>query len=222
MILTFASSKGGVGKSTTCAAVAAGLAAEGARVLAIDLDPNRTLSRWAKKSEAPGLTVTSVEPADFSAYSRQEETSGRYDHILIDLAGTREVTLFKALARADLVIIPAQASEPDMREALVIAEDVRDVAESTGRAIPFRILFTKLYPLRTRVTEFAFAELARHRLPRFETALVERAAYREMFLNGVAPTASEPGRGAGAEVKALIAEIRAIADAKPRLKKGAA
>ncbi len=50
MILTFASSKGGVGKSTTCAAIASALAMDGERVLLIDLDQNRTLQRWSKKS----------------------------------------------------------------------------------------------------------------------------------------------------------------------------
>ena len=50
MILTFASSKGGVGKSTTCAAIASALALDGARVLLIDLDQNKTLDRWAQKA----------------------------------------------------------------------------------------------------------------------------------------------------------------------------
>ena len=58
MIITFASSKGGVGKSTTCACIASALAMEGARVLLIDLDQNRTLDRWARKAPIDGLTVT--------------------------------------------------------------------------------------------------------------------------------------------------------------------
>lgn len=61
MILTFASSKGGVGKSTTCAAVAAALALEGARVLGIDLDQNGTLVRWSRRGPIEGLTVAAVE-----------------------------------------------------------------------------------------------------------------------------------------------------------------
>jgi chromosome partitioning protein len=211
MILTFASSKGGVGKSTTCAAVGAALALEGSRVLIIDLDQNRTLARWSKRGPLAGLTVTAVDPAQFGKFFRESENSGGYDHICIDLPGTREVTLFKALARSDLVIIPAQASEPDLREALVVVGDVKDVGETTGRQIPYRLLLTKIYPLRTRVTDFAYNELARLGLPLFRTALVERAAYREMFLNGQPPTLTEPEKGAGAEVTALIAEIRMIA-----------
>lgn len=212
MIITFASSKGGVGKSTTCAAIASALALEGARVLLIDLDQNRTLDRWARKAPLPGLRVAAIEAQKFGGFFRDAEASGVYDHICIDLPGSREVTLFKALARSDLVIIPAQASEPDLREALVVVGDIRDVGDTTSRAIPYRLLLTKVYPLRTRVTDFAYAELARHGLPLFRTALVERSAYREMFLNGRPPTLVEPGKGAGLEVLALLAEIKAIVD----------
>jgi chromosome partitioning protein len=214
MILTFASSKGGVGKSTTCAAIASALALGGERVLLIDLDQNRTLQRWSKKAPIEGLTVQAIEPKDFGNVFRDESASGHYDHICIDLPGSREVTLFKALARSDLVIIPAQASEPDLREALVVAGDVRDVRETTGRPIPYRLLLTKVYPLRTRVTDFAYAELARLGLPLFRTALVERSAYREMFLNGQPPTVTEPGKGAGMEITTLVEEIREIVAAE--------
>jgi chromosome partitioning protein len=213
MILTFASSKGGVGKSTTCAAIASELALEGARVLLIDLDQNRTLDRWARKAPIEGLTVTAIDPQKFGGFFRDAEASGEYDHICIDLPGNREVTLFKALARSNLVVIPAQASEPDLREALVVVSDIRDVAETAQRTIPYRLLLTKVFPLRSRVTDYAYNELERRGLPLFRTALVERSAYREMFLNGQPPTLTEPGKGAGQEVRSLLAEIRAILDA---------
>ena len=211
MIVTFASSKGGVGKSTTCAAVASTLALSGEKVLLIDLDQNRTLDRWARRAPLDGLTVKAIEPSKFSAFLREQEASAEFDHICIDLPGSREVTLFKALARSDLVIIPAQASEPDLREALVVVGDIRDIAETTGRQIPYRLLLTKVYPLRTRVTDYAYAELERHGLPLFRTALVERSAYREMFLNGRPPTLTEKGKGAGLEIESLVGEIRGIA-----------
>lgn len=210
MILVFASSKGGVGKSTTCAALGAALALEGQRVLILDLDQNRTVHRWSRKTAIPGLTVEAVTMGEFTSALKAKVGAGDFDHILIDLAGAREVTLFKAIARADLVVIPAQASEPDIREALVIAGDVRDVEDTAGRKIPYRLLLTKMYPLRTRVTDFAYAELARLGLPMFKTVLVERTAYREMFLNGQAPSQIERDKGAGAEIDALLDEIEAI------------
>ncbi len=86
---------------------------------------------------------------------------------------------------------------------------IRDVAEDKGAPIAYQVLLTKMYPLRTRVTDFVYQELVRHGLPFFRTVLVERAAYREMFLTGTPPSASDAG-GAGAEIGALVAEIEAV------------
>ena len=208
MIVSFASSKGGVGKSTTCAAIGARLAQRGEQVLVIDLDQNRTLERWGRKANIPGLMVRAIERDNFTTVFCETVTSDDVDHILIDLAGAREATVLKAIARSDLVVIPAQASEPDLREALVVVSDIRDVAEEKGCPIPYRLLLTKMPSLRTRVTDFAYQELARHGLPIFRTVMVERVAYKEMFLTGLPPTQSESG--AGAEVAALASEMEAI------------
>jgi chromosome partitioning protein len=209
MIVSFASSKGGVGKSTTCAAIGARLALRGEQVLIIDLDQNKTLERWGRKANIAGLAVQAVERDHFTELFRDTVAAGDTDHILIDLAGTREASALKAIARSDLVVIPAQASEPDLREALVIASDVRDVGEEKGTAIPYRLLLTKMSPLRTRVTDFAYQELARHHLPVFRTVMVERVGYKEMFLTGVAPATTDTG-GAGGEIAALAEEMEAI------------
>lgn len=209
MIVSFASSKGGVGKSTTCAAIGARLASRGEEVLILDLDQNKTLERWGKRVKVSGLSIRAVERDSFTTVFREVIAAGRVDHILIDLAGSREATALKAIARSDLVVIPAQASEPDLREALVVAGDVRDVAEEKGTPIPYRLLLTKMSPLRTRVTDFVYQELARHGLPIFRTVMVERVAYKEMFLTGIPPAPSDKG-GAGAEVAALAGEMEEI------------
>jgi chromosome partitioning protein len=207
MIISFASSKGGVGKSTSCAAIGARLAQRGEQVLIIDLDQNRTLERWGRTAKVPGLSVKAIPRDDFTSVFRETTLAGEVDHILIDLAGAREATVLKAIARSELVVIPAQASEPDLREALVMVSDIRDVSEEKGAPIPYRVLLTKMYPLRTRVTDFVYGELARHGLPIFRTVMVERAAYREMFLTGAPPAATD---NAGIEVAALTTEIEAI------------
>lgn len=116
--------------------------------------------------------------------------------------------MLKAIARSQLVIIPAQASEPDLREALVIVSDIRDVGEEKGAQIPYRVLLTKMHPFRTRVTDFVYNELARHGMPIFRTVMVERAAYREMFLTGLAPSGGQ--EGAAGEIAALTSEIEQI------------
>ena len=210
MILSFASSKGGVGKSTCCAVIAAKLARDGDRVLVLDLDPNQTVARWGRKAAIDNLVVETVPPDGFTPLFREVQADKEFDHVLIDLAGTREATLLKAMARSDLVIIPAQASEPDLREALVIVDDIKDVVEAGAAGLQYRVLLTKLFPLPTRVTTFAHREIKRHELEHFRTGLVERAAYREMFLTGNSPTDAAPGGKAAREVNNLVAEIKAI------------
>lgn len=62
-------------------------------------------------------------------------------------------------------------------------------------------------PLRTRVTDFAYQELRRQGLPIFRTVMVERAAYKEMFLTGVPPA---PASGAGHEIATLTGKWKSL------------
>jgi chromosome partitioning protein len=210
MIVSFASSKGGVGKSTICAAIGARLAQRGEQVLILDLDQNRTVERWGRKSKVTGLTVKAIERDSFTAVFREALIHNPPDHVLLDLAGARELTVLKAIGRSDLVVVPAQASEPDLREALVVVSDIKDTAKEKGVPIPYRVLLTKMPSLRTRVTDFAYQELSRHGLPIFKTCMGERVAYREMFLTGQPPA---PMSGAGGEIAAIATEMEEIVKA---------
>jgi chromosome partitioning protein len=208
MIISFASSKGGVGKSTACGSIGALLAQRGEEVLILDLDQTRTLDRWGRKVKITGLTIKAIEPNAFTTVFREEtNATNPPDHILIDLAGAREATVLKAIARSQLVVIPAQASEPDLVEAQIIVSDIKDVSEEKKASIPYRVLLTKMPSLRTRVTDFAYQELARKKLPIFKTVMGERVAYKEMFLTGVPPYAMSV---AGAEIAALANEMEEI------------
>ncbi len=139
MIISFASSKGGVGKSTVCAAVGARLAQRGEEVLiSISIRTARS-NAGAERRKWPGSRSRRSNATASRRNSARRPLQAKRDHILIDLAGTREATVLKAIARSDLVVIPAQASEPDLREALVVVSDIKDVAEEKGAPIPYRL-----------------------------------------------------------------------------------
>jgi chromosome partitioning protein len=218
MILSFTSSKGGVGKSTSCAAIACALAGQGESVLVLDLDPNKTLDRWHRKAPYRNMTVTHCTPESFAQTFREAQASGSYDHILIDLAGFLHTDILRAFARADLVIIPAVPSEPDIREALVMARHLAGVAESVERTIPYRLLLTRVRPLESRIAKYIYSQIEANKLARFDRPMIEREAYKEIFITGKPPTDTEPAK-AGAEVLAILDEIRAIVATTPARKR---
>lgn len=139
MILTVAVIKGGTGKSTTAAALAQAAAADGRKVLAVDLDPQANLSFFLKAGtgkgsydlicEAPaaetiqrtkqGIDVMAAT-ADLAALKTEhgsgrrlrkalEPIKGSYDLIIIDTPATVGEMHFNALAASDRLITPLEA-----------------------------------------------------------------------------------------------------------------
>jgi len=227
-IITIASSKGGVGKSTTCIALAGALAARKSTVHIIDLDENRTVMRWYSQHKIviPELSVVQVAPAELLAHLK--ELSGDRsapDFILIDVAGVYEKALLQAMARSNLVIVPAQPSEPDIHEAMKVIKDLADLNESFKGSIPYRLLLNMVEPLDPHYQRYTLEEVGRLGLKRFETLMHKRAPYREMFLTGRTPHQEGQGRvtvqKAVGEVDAILAEIDAVLESTPKMKAAA-
>lgn len=216
MIITCASSKGGVGKSTTAACLAGAFAHAGESVHLVDLDNNRTLSRWFSdpKIRPRAISVSTPDPQDLTAHLQELNRSQAPDLILIDVAGSYERALTVAAARAHLTIIPASLSEADVFEAAKTAHHIQQIFASFGREPLFRLLLTKVQPLASHAQRHAGRELKRFQLPLLNTALGLRAAYEEIGLSGLPPHYADPDRPtvakALAELDALRNEITAL------------
>lgn len=215
-VITIASSKGGVGKSTLCIALAGALTHRAAAVHIIDLDENRTAMRWYQQHAVaiPGLSVVALAPADLMAHLKEVAQHPQApDYIFIDVAGVYEKALLQAMARSDLVIVPAQPSEPDLHEAIKVIRDLAELNDSFAGAIPYRVLLNMVEPLDPHYQRYTLAEVTRLGLQRFETLVHKRAAYREAFLNGAPPHVA-PSRPATvkavAELDALVREIDVV------------
>lgn len=220
MIITLASSKGGVGKSTTTAALAGAFAHKGARVHIIDLDGNQTVSRWLSGAQraSPALTVSTADPQDLTAHLQTIAAEHAPDVTLIDIAGTYERALTVAIARANLTIIPAGAAEADLFEAARVARHIRSVFQAFGREPLYRLLLTRVQPLASHAQSHAMAEVERLKLPAFNAMLQNRAAYVEIGLSGQPPHFSDRSRPtvtkAVAELDLLVTEIAALTGAR--------
>jgi len=216
-VITVASSKGGVGKSTLCISLAGALAHRGDAVHIIDLDENRTVMRWYRQHnvDLPRLSVSQVAPAELLSHLREVAGHANAPNVvLIDVAGVYEKALLQAMARSNLVIVPAQPSEPDLHEAMKIIRDIAELNENFGGSIPYRLLLNLVEPLDPHYQRYTIAEVARLGIARFETLMHKRASYREAFLNGRTPHQSDEGRAttqkAIAEIDAILDEIHAL------------
>jgi chromosome partitioning protein len=211
MIITFASSKGGVGKSTACAFLAGKLCSRHERVHIIDLDQNRALDRWLKQQGATpiqGLSVSTIDPDQLSNHIKKLGEQ-ELDYILIDCAGAYEKALMLAIMRSNLVIIPTKASELDMKEAMKVIADIDTMSERFKADIAYRLLISQVNPLNPAYQQFTLDEIERLGFDRFMTVIHERAAYREIFLTGKPPHFADPKREA---VRKAVAEIDNLTD----------
>ncbi len=198
-VISFASPKGGVGKSTSALILASGLAAAGATVTVIDGDPNRTIYRWAEACSAPGFTVLEL-PSDDAIIDQIEEAAATSAFVIVDLEGSANLAMSRACSRTDLVVIPLQASPVDARQASRAIRLVMAESKQLRRQISFQMLFTRLNPaIATRDEREIRAQFKEAGIPTFETALNDRAAFRAMFTYYSSLWSLEPHQANGLE-----------------------
>ncbi len=211
MIITCASSKGGVGKSTTAACLAGAFAKVGESVHIIDLDNNRTVSRWLSDdtTRPRAITISTPDPQSLTEHLQELAARQEPDVILIDIAGTYERALTVAMARAHLTIIPSSVTEADVFEAARVAKHIRQIYAAFGREPLYRLLLTRVQPLKSHAQTHAYREITRLKLPIFTSLLVQRAAYEEIGLSGLPPHFADQKRPT---VDKAIAELNALRD----------
>jgi chromosome partitioning protein len=111
--LAFLNQKGGSGKSSLAASVAVAAMEAGERPFLIDLDPQMTLFSWGERrqSESPPVDKARVSALAgvLDALDKQGYTLAVLDTQGADLAASSEV-----MRRADLTLIPARPTLPDI------------------------------------------------------------------------------------------------------------
>ena len=171
MIVTVASFKGGVGKTTTSVHLAAYLASSGSVVL-IDGDPNRSATGWAKRGKLM-FEVVDERQAPYRLVSKKP------DHIVIDTQARPSEEDLSNLVRGDLLILPTtpDALALDALFQTVVVLKKLDVNK-------FRILLTIVPPSPRKSGERAKEALLEQGLPLFEHWIRRFACYETAALQG--------------------------------------
>jgi chromosome partitioning protein len=170
MIITVASFKGGVGKTTTAVHLAAYMQAKAPSLL-IDGDPNRSATGWTKRGELPFRVVDERQAARFAR---------EFEHIVIDTEARPEESDLKELADGcDLLVIP---TTPD---ALAIDALIQTVAalEKIGSE-RYRILLTIIPPKPSHDGEEARGLMEERGLPLFKGEIPRLVAFQKAALLG--------------------------------------
>lgn len=215
--IVFASSKGGAGKSTSAVLLATELAESGARVTIIDADPNKPVSRWGRRPGKPANLTVIDDVTEQTVIRTIDHEARKAAFIIVDLEGTASKMVVYAMSRADLVIIPTQASLLDAVEAAAAVQEVKRQEEAFRIRIPASVLYTRTSAaIRTRTLASIEEEFKENGVPVFNTRVHEREAYRALFSFGGTlssldpaqvrniPAAVENARAFAAEVVALL------------------
>jgi chromosome partitioning protein len=214
-IVALASVKGGAGKTSALLALAAELALEGQRVEILDADPNghaaRIGARIAKRLDGTAFRIAGGV-SESTILSEIRRAKGEASWVFVDLPGVSSKLTLLGLTRADLVVIPCQASEMDVHDALTTLENVRQAGEAAEREIPVRLLLSR-WPVTiesraAKETKRRLSQVAEAKI--LQTALMERTAIRELTFHGYVPRLSDPEGNAAANIRALATEIQGL------------
>ena len=200
-VITFAQQKGGAGKTTLAAHLAAAWAEAGRSVALIDLDPQHSLTRWAKLRADPAIAL--VELKDYRAGSDIKTAKRGHDFVLVDCPGAASSLLENAIRESDLVIAPCQPSVMDVWA----LESVIATAAKLKR--PLRILLNRVPP-RLGTLEEVLTALGPSRALLLASQLGNRNAFSKAMLDGRTAPELGPRATAAAEIYGLRAELGAL------------
>lgn len=207
-VVTVAQQKGGAGKTTVVAQLAAALYAEGRKVALIDTDPQRSLTHWYDlRREGLGAddkTFLLREASGWRVGVELDRLKGDFDVVIVDTAPHAETDAKAAIRAGRLVLVPVQPSPVDIWA-------TRSTVELAAQEkIPALIVFNRM-PARGRLADAMRAQLDKDKLAIADTVLGNRVSFAASMIEGKGVVESDRRGRAAEEIRALAAEMMARA-----------
>ncbi|MBS0240347.1 MAG: ParA family protein [Proteobacteria bacterium] len=215
-VVGFLNSKGGVGKSTLCAAIAVRAARDSKRVCIVDLDPQESIAQWWERRGEPD-NPTLFRGADRASDAVESLQLDGWDWVFLDGPPGSLIVTDDAIRESTFVVIPMRASALD----ILASQDAVRLCLDAGT--PYAVVLNACKGgAKDKLLNDARATLVAQRVPVAETAVTQRTPFVTAMTGG--KTGAERDAAAAEEVDALWREIKAatLKAAKAKSKKGAA
>jgi chromosome partitioning protein len=149
-IITIASTKGGVGKSTFVLNLATVLLNQGKKVAVLDADSQGTITKWSKVRDymieggerINKLFVAGVRGEALLEIANDKKQQGYF--VLIDSPGVDDSNMRSALLRSDMVITTCSTSAVDLWEIESLTNILKKLQSIQNRKIPLLLLYNKV------------------------------------------------------------------------------
>ena len=193
--------KGGSGKSTLAACLAVVAQEAGERVFLIDMDPQKSLTKWARRRNDADMPVETVSAAKLPE-ALAALAKGKVSLVIIDTPATDTPASDAAMKGADLCVIPARPTIFDIWSSEVTRGKLKTYAKE------FAFILTQCPPMQEsqRVMDGAAALESMGGLLR--PLIASRVAYQEAAREGMGTTEIEPEGKAAEEMRELWTSLK--------------
>ena len=199
-IITVAQQKGGAGKTTMTAHLAACWAQGNKRVAVVDIDPQGSLGSWYTVREATlGADETGMHYVAISGWRVRNELDKlrqQYDVIVIDSPPHADAEARTAIRAADLVVIPLQPSPMDVWATGATIQICKQ------ERVPVKMVLNRVNP-QAKITEAISGDMIGLTANRFGN----RVAFAGSLMQGLGVTEYQPSSRAAEEVRGLAKEV---------------
>jgi chromosome partitioning protein len=201
-VLAIVATKGGVAKTTLAAALSVEACRKGHKVAVIDLDAQRSLTRWHEMREAEAKIVgrpVLIPTTRYLDKVTEQAEEGKFDWAIVDGPPGSVATTEAAIQMADLILIPTRPSPIDAEAIDVMVQ----LCKRHNKEFVF--LLTHTTP-RSGMTTGARSYLAKSGEV-LDLEIASRQAYASHMMLGSTTVDQDPKGPAAKEIAALWSEI---------------